>query len=158
MPSYHIPGRATLELEHLVLDYNGTLAVDGILQPGTPLLLKSLSRNLHVHVVTADTFGKAREQLESISEHLSLKILGSERQDHQKADYVKKLGALKTAAIGNGANDALMLKSAIVGVAVIEEEGAASKSLFSADVVCRDSKSALNLFVHPKRLAATLRT
>ncbi len=31
-----IPGKSTLKLSHLVLDYNGTVACDGHLLPGVP--------------------------------------------------------------------------------------------------------------------------
>ena len=29
-----IPGRSALQLQHIVLDYNGTIALDGELMPG----------------------------------------------------------------------------------------------------------------------------
>jgi hypothetical protein len=58
-----IPGFGRLRLEHLVLDYNGTLAVDGRPLPGVKTRLKRLARSLRIHVITADTFGKARSSL-----------------------------------------------------------------------------------------------
>lgn len=53
-----IPGCAPLELDHLVLDYNGTLGCDGDLLPGVRELLVRLGGHLDIHVVTGDTFGK----------------------------------------------------------------------------------------------------
>jgi soluble P-type ATPase len=41
-----IPGYKTLQLSHLVLDHNGTLAVDGILLSGVKERLKTLSADL----------------------------------------------------------------------------------------------------------------
>ena len=61
-----IPGTASLVLQHLVLDYNGTLACDGVLLPGVRERLLVLAENLQVHVVTADTFGQAREELTGV--------------------------------------------------------------------------------------------
>jgi soluble P-type ATPase len=58
-----IPGDRTLGLQHLVLDYNGTLACDGELLAGVKPRLDDLSRHLDIHVLTADTFGKARTAL-----------------------------------------------------------------------------------------------
>ena len=43
MIQIEIPGRETLELKHLVCDYNGTLALDGKLLSGLPTLLETLS-------------------------------------------------------------------------------------------------------------------
>jgi soluble P-type ATPase len=42
MQSTQIPGFGELTLEHLVLDYNGTLAVDGLLLPVSKLPLMPL--------------------------------------------------------------------------------------------------------------------
>jgi soluble P-type ATPase len=46
-----IPGYKTLQFKHLVLDYNGTLAVDGELLPGVKEALKGLSEELQVHIM-----------------------------------------------------------------------------------------------------------
>jgi soluble P-type ATPase len=151
-----IPGYRTLRLEHLVLDYNGTLAVDGEPLPGVTDVLKNLAKNLEVHVLTADTFGKVRSRLEGVPCRLS--ILPVENQDMGKLDYVKALGTERTVCMGNGRNDRLMLKEAALGVAVILDEGIAVETLNSADVVCTGILSALELLTNPLRLTATLRS
>ena len=107
-------------------------------------------------ILTADTFGKARSRLEGIACDVS--ILPIEAQDAGKLDYVKKLGESQTACIGNGRNDRLMLKAAILGIAVILEEGAAVETVLSADVVCTRILTALELLKNPLRLIATLRS
>lgn len=151
-----IPGYKTLQFKHLVLDYNGTLAVDGELLPGVKEALKGLSEELQVHILTADTFGKVRSRVEGIPCELS--ILPLENQDTGKLDYVKSLGAEHTVCIGNGRNDRLMLKEAALGIAVILEEGAAKQTLVAADIVCTTILSALQLLTNPLRLTATLRS
>jgi soluble P-type ATPase len=151
-----IPGYRTLSLEHLVLDYNGTLAVDGEPLAGVMNALKNLAQSLEVHVLTADTFGKVRSRLEGISCRLS--VLPVENQDTGKLDYVKALGVERTVCMGNGRNDRLMLKEAALGVAVILDEGVAVETLNSADVVCTGILSALELLTNPLRLTATLRS
>ncbi len=151
-----IPGWKELAITDIVMDYNGTLAVDGKLLEGLLVLLNSLSERVNLHVVTADTFGMAAAELTGIP--CTLKILGKENQKEAKHDYIVSLGEEKTAAIGNGRNDSLMLKTAAVGIAVLQEEGAASESLFASDVVCRNIFDALHLFSRPKRLIASLRS
>jgi soluble P-type ATPase len=150
-----IPGFKPLELGHLVLDYNGTIAVDGELVSGVAQRLNHLASQLTVHVVTADTFGKAAARLEGVSCNLS--VLPLEEQDFAKLAYVNELGATGAVCIGNGRNDRLMLDAAALGIAVMLEEGASSLSLAAADIVCSDILSALDLLTHPLRLTATLR-
>ena len=156
MIEIEIPGNKTLKLVHLVLDYNGTIAFDGALIDGVKEALDELSQMLTVHVITADTFGSVKKALEDIDCNLALIPL--DRQDVAKQEYVKNLGCEKTVSMGNGVNDRLMLKSSALGVAVIQEEGAAFKTLASADIVCTDIKSALSLLNNPLRLIATLRS
>jgi soluble P-type ATPase len=152
-----IPGRdETLEIAHLVLDFNGTLAMDGRILPGVAGLLRELAANLQVHIVSAGTFGGVEAEVQGIP--CRLKILQGADQTGQKERYVDELGAEHTACVGNGRNDRAMLKRAKLGILVIQEEGAATESLLAADVVCRDIVSALLLLQRPLRLTATLRT
>ena len=151
-----VPGYRTLEIKHLVLDYNGTLAVDGRLIGGVGECLKQLAADLEIHVITADTFGKVESGMKGIPCKVS--ILGLENQDLAKLEYVNHLGAEHTACVGNGRNDRLMLEQAVLGIAVILGEGASSVTVQAADVVCTDIISALELLMHPLRLTATLRT
>ena len=150
-----IPGGETLAIEHIVLDYNGTLAIDGALLPGVAARLNALAEEVQVHVVTADTFGVARAALMGM--HCALTILPPDGQDAAKLAYVQRLGSERTAAVGNGRNDALMLQAAALGIAVLESEGAASAVLMAADVAAPGILPALDLLLHPLRLVATLR-
>ena len=156
MISVDIPGYQQLNLSQLVLDYNGTLAVDGQRVPGAGSLLMRLSRDMDIHVITADTFGQVRRCMAEIP--CSVSVLPPGKQDQAKLDYVTRLGAEQTVCMGNGRNDRLMLKAAGLGVAVILEEGAAVKTLMAADVVCKTIVDALELLLEPLRLTATLRS
>lgn len=151
-----VPGFRKLSFLNLVLDYNGTLAHDGAIIPGVSDLLQKLSKNLKIYVITADTFGLARANLSSIP--CELVILGTDNQDTAKRDFVVKLGCESTVSIGNGRNDRLMLKESNLGIAVLQDEGAFSGTLFAADVVCTHIAKALELLLHPKRLIAALRS
>ena len=150
-----VPEHAKLNLEHLVLDYNGTLACDGVLLPGVRERLERLADHIALHVVTADTFGTTQAELENIP--CNLTVLPSGGQAEAKAAHVNGLGAERTACIGNGRNDRLMLAAAALGIAVLQEEGAAKDSLMAAHVICRDIREALDLLLIPLRLTATLR-
>ena len=156
MVSIAIPGFCTLRLAHLVLDFNGTLAARGKLLAGVRPRVARLRRQLRIHVVTADTFGKAADELGAID--CKLQILPQRGQSRAKAAYVRELGASRTACIGNGRNDRQMLRVAALGIATVQQEGAAAAALLAADVVVLDIRDALDLLLQPKRLVATLRS
>jgi len=151
-----IPGHKTLLLSYLVLDYNGTIACDGRLINGVRERLEELSKSLSIHILTADTFGSVQKEAAGIP--CEVVVIGKENQTQAKADYVRQLGLQKTVTVGNGRNDALMLKEAVLGIAVIQEEGATVETLMAADIVTRSILDALDLLLHALRLTATLRS
>lgn len=156
MLNVDIPGFGRIGLDHLVLDYNGTLAVDGTLRPGVAPALNRLAARLAVHVVSADTYGQVRVALAGLScQVVGLPVNG---QAQAKRALVERLGAARTVCIGNGRIDRLMLAAAAVGIVVVEAEGAAVPALLAADIVCRSIGEALDLLLHPLRLTATLRS
>ena len=53
-----ISGRGQIQLDHLVSDVNGTLALDGCLMEGVAKAVKALSNRLEIHLLTADTHGQ----------------------------------------------------------------------------------------------------
>jgi len=150
-----IPNFTTLELENIVLDYNGTIAQDGILKESVKKAINELSKSFKVHIITADTFGSVAKQSENLQ--ISLKILSSSDHTQEKADYLRELGAKHCVAIGNGNNDKKMLDSAALGIAVMGEEGCATQTLLASDIVCKSIEDALELLLKPKRMIATLR-
>lgn len=155
MLEINIPGYKTVLTKHLVLDFNGTLACDGKLIDGVAGRLEKLSSDIKIYVLTADTFGSAAKEIEHLPCELS--IIGRNNQDQEKFDFIQKLGLQNVVAIGNGRNDQLMLQHAEIGILLIQTEGAAVSTLTSADVICTSINDALDLLLHPKRLAATLR-
>jgi soluble P-type ATPase len=150
-----IPGVGQHQLHHVVMDYNGTLAVDGILLGGLDGLFGKLAGQLQLHVVTADTFGLARRQLTGLP--CQLTILPPGGHARAKQAYVRDLGPQHCVAIGNGRNDRLMLQEALIGILLVQSEGAAVHSLQAADIICRDARDALALLLEPRRIVATLR-
>ena len=155
MISFKYPGNDSLTLEHLVLDVNGTIAKDGKLLAGIPERIQKLSEKLKIHILTADTHGKQSE-IDSILSIKGLRI-SPKNEAQQKMNYVLDLGKENTVAIGNGANDSLMIKSACLGIVVIGNEGAAIETLINSDIVCTNIFDALDLLLNSKRIVATLR-
>jgi P-type E1-E2 ATPase len=155
MIKFNVPGVGEYELEHLVMDVNGTLAVDGQLIDGVAEKIVSLRNQLTIHLLTADTHGK-----QAVIDHqldLSATRITPGNEAVQKAEYVRKLGSEKVAAIGQGANDAEMLAVAHLGICVMSIEGVAKEALLAANLIAPDILSALALLEKPLRIVASLR-
>lgn len=155
MVNVEISGFGNIEMNSLVLDYNGTLAKDGFLLDGVADLVKLLSEKLDVYVITADTFGSVAKEMEGLP--VTIVHMGSGVEKEEKLSLIEKLGANNTAVIGNGNNDELMLKEAMIGICIMGLEGCSVKTLQAADLVVHDIRHGLELFLYPKRLKATLR-
>lgn len=151
-----IPGYGALTLTHLVLDMNGTIAAGGELIEGVADGLAALGGALRPVAITADTRGTAVALGEALG--IDVHVIEGSWEAGEKLAFVQELGAERVVAVGNGANDALMLRASAVGVCVIGPEGAARPALESADVVVTSVGDALALLVEPRRLLATLRT
>ena len=150
-----IPGRGELKIEHLVMDVNGTLAVDGLLIEGVARRIGNLRDRLQIHLLTADTHGKQYLIDQQLGQTAVRIRPGGEAL--QKADYVRRLGSETVAAIGQGANDAEMLKAAKLGICVLSAEGVARDTLLACDLVAPTILSAFELLEKPARIAASLR-
>ena len=158
MIKLEIPGHSELKIEHLVMDVNGTLAVDGILINGVLERLNLLREKLTLHLLTADTHG-GQAEIDRLLNMTAIRIRSdSGNEAEQKAAYIRQLGAQQVVAIGQGANDAGMLRIAALGICVMSVEGLAIETLTAAHLLMPDILSALDLLEKPKRLIASLRT
>ena len=155
MISVSIPGWGDLDIEYLVVDYNGTCAFDGKMKENVKEMLEKVSRYIKVFIITSDTYGNIDSEGNTLG--FSIIKVGKEGSGQEKAKIVRELGPEKIVAIGNGANDVLMLKEASIGIGVIGEEGCAKEVLREADFVAKDIMDALSIILHPERIVATLR-
>lgn len=152
---YSIPGYQTLHITNLLLDYNGTIALDGSLLPGVKEALTRLSADFSIYVLTADTHGTAKAMCGELP--VTILTFPSDTAMESKLEIVNRLGAKTCAAIGNGRNDCKMCQASALSVAVLGEEGMYSGLIASTDVCVRSILDALALLEKPKRLIATLR-
>ena len=84
-------------------------------------------------------------------------IVSPGNEADQKADYIRSLGAESVVAIGQGANDAGMLKEAKLGICILSPEGTAVETLLAADLVAPDIFKGLEILEKPMRITADLR-
>ena len=151
-----IPGYLALDIKNIVLDFNGTIANSGLLINGVAESINNISKHFNVYVITADTFGTVRKQLEGIN--CELTIIPKENQSEAKLDFAKSLDLKHTACIGNGRNDRYMIKEAILGIAILEDEGTCTETLNASNMVCKSILNALEIISVPNKLIAGLRS
>jgi soluble P-type ATPase len=146
----------------ILLDLNGTIATDGKIKEGVKERLAILKEKAEIYILSADTFGT----LNDIAKSLNVKGMKVDREKYgsEKIAKLKILEELKKLnpdrkiiAIGNGNNDELLLKNADLGICVIGDEGAWSKTILSSDIVVKDINDALDLLLNENRLKATIR-
>ncbi len=150
-----IPGQKIFSLNHLVLDYNGTIAEDGELISGVAQRLITLGELLTIHIITADTHGTVLAKMAELPIHTT--IIKEGIQDKQKEEFVRQLGENHVIAMGNGRNDIHMLCTAALGIGILQKEGCYAGLIASADVMCHHICDALDLLLYPDRIRATLR-
>lgn len=157
MSKIKVPGWKDLSIKNLVFDANGTLLTDGKINPEIVFLSTLISKtyNLNLYILTAATRGIPKKVSKLL--RAKLEVIEKYNQPESKSLFLRKLGAEETIAIGNGANDELMLKEASLGIAVIGKKGASSGTIIASDVVVSNIKDALELLLCPERLKASLR-
>ena len=155
MLTINIPGREAFPISHLVLDYNGTIALDGEIIPGIKEKLDKLCADLEICVITADTHGTAAKKCESLP--LQVLTFPTTEVGKIKAEEVRRRTG-GVACIGNGFNDILMSDAADLSICVMGTEGCCSALVSHTDITVTSILDALDLLLIPGRLRATLRT
>ena len=166
MITIEIPGRATaFEIRVVAVDFNGTIARDGVLIDGVAERMQALvAAGVEVCVLTADTYGTVQAQCEGLG--VVVRPFAHAGAAVCKEEIVRGLVATAgcepgpgsgICAIGNGFNDVQMFDMADLRICVLEAEGAYAGLFAHADVVVRDACDAFDLLLCPNRLRATLR-
>ena len=156
MIEIEIPGREEkLRIASVVLDYNGTIARDGLLLEGAAERIRALAGKAAVYVLTADTYGTVERQCEGLG--VTVRTFPRAGAARCKEEIVRSLGG-GVFAVGNGLNDIQMFDAVDLAVAVLEREGLCAALLPHADVLVSSPEDALDLLLRPDRLRATLRS
>jgi soluble P-type ATPase len=154
MLSIHRPGQESLEIEFILIDFDGTLASDRRVHPKAKDKINLLAKRTKIYILA----NGEREVLEDVLKKVKAEIVfSSEGQGSQeKLDLLTRLGKDRTVAIGNGLEDASMIEEAGLGICVIGKEGASGGALRKADVIVTDILDALDFLLKPLRQKATL--
>ena len=150
-----IPSGESLDIQNIVFDYNGTIAMDGKLIEKVSENINELSSEFNFYVITADTYGTVQKELENTN--CEVIVIGKEKQDICKLEFVKSLDSKTVLSAGNGRNDKLMLKQSALGIAILQEEGLCTQTLLNSDIVVNSILDIFGFLKDTNRLIATLR-
>jgi len=158
MRKINIPNYRIITIKNILFDINGTLQFQGKISPELIIKFNELKKIYKIYLISADTRGN----LKDIAETLDVDYIKIKPQEitevEAKNNELIRLGKDVTVAVGNGNNDALMLKNAVLGIVILGNEGASIKSMMNSDVALPDPLSALNFLLDEKIMIATLRS
>ena len=157
MRTINIPNYGEITIKNVLFDMNGTIQFEGKISEKLHEKFDILKKFYNVYLISSDTRGN----LEDIAKKLDVNYItiNSDKIPHEEAKckVLMTLGEDVTVAVGNGNNDALMLKKALLGLAIIGKEGATTKCVLNSDVLFPDPISAINFLLDDKIMIATLR-
>ncbi len=150
---YNPSGVGEIILENIILDLNGTLAVNGELVSGVPEKI-SILKNLgfKIFLFTGDQRGNASLLAESLGIEVK-KALSSD----QKEMLTRELDIERTVAIGNARIDIGTFKPCKLRIATLQSEGIHSEILKHIDIIVPSIIDAFNLLIDPNIFNATMR-
>ena len=154
MITIHRPGRESLEIEFILIDFEGTLAPDRRVHPKAKDKMNLLAKRTKIYVLTTGDKIVVEEIMKKVKAEVV--FLSEGEGSRQKLELIKRLGERQTSAIGNGVDDAPMIEEAGLGICVVGKEGAAGEALRKADVVVTSILDALDFLLKPLRQKATL--
>ena len=147
-------GKEPLEIEFILLDFEGTLASDRRVHPKAKDKINLLSKRTKIYILT----GVEKEIVDLVLRKVKAEIvfLTEGKNFQQKLDLLRQLGPDKTVVIGNGLDDVPMMEEAGLGLCILGKEGASGEAMAKADIVVTNIIDALDFLLKPLRQKATL--
>jgi len=148
------PGQGNLEIEFILIDFEGTLASDRRVHPKAKDKINLLSKRTKIYILAKGEKEGVEESLRRVKAEIF--YLPERDFSRRKLDLLRQLGATRTVAIGNGVDDAPMIEEAGLGICIISKEGTSAEAMKRADVVVSNILDALDFLLKPLRQKATL--
>jgi len=147
-------GLEPLEIDFILLDFEGTLASDRRVHPKAKDKVNLLSKRTKIYILTQEEKEEVEQVLRKVKAEIIHMTEGEASQ--RKLDLLRQCGPARTVAVGNGTDDGPMIEEAGLGICVIGKEGASSEVVKKADLVFTDILDALDFLLKPLRQKATL--
>ena len=148
------PGQSNLEIDFILIDFEGTLASDRRVHPKAKDKINLLSKRTKICILTKEEKERMEEVLKRVKAETVYLTEGESSQ--KKLDLLRQLGPSRTVAIGGGLDDVSMIEEAGLGLCVLGKEGTSSEAIKKADVVFTNILDALDFLLKPLRQRAAL--
>ncbi len=150
---FDIPGLKKLTIKTIILDLNGTLSVGGSVPEGVKPRLDELKKQGYRVVFFT---GNTRNDADQLAANLGIDWkLAKNATD--KRDLALTMKPKTCASIGNGRIDLELMKAVALRIVTLQSEGVHVETLLNSDIIIPTITDALDLFLDPQRLIATLR-
>ena len=153
-----IPYHGEITIKNVIFDINGTIQFKGQISEELVQKFEELKKFYNILLVSSDTRGNLKNIAKKLGVNFKKVNTQGINDAEAKNNELKKLGKEVTVAVGNGNNDALMLKNAILGIAILGSEGASTRSILNSDVVFTDVINAIEFLLDEKTMISTLRS
>lgn len=148
------PGQEALQIDHLLIDFEGTLAMDRRVHPKAKDKINLLSKRLKIYIFAKEEKERVEEVLRRV--RAEIVFLNQGDSSKQKLEFLNSLGGFRTAVIGNGVDDLPMLKEAALGMVILGKEGTSGALIQVANLIFTNVIDALDFLLKPLRQRATL--
>lgn len=150
---YNPVGVGEIELNTIILDLNGTLAVHGKIVDGAKeRLLKLRELGYAIYLFTGDQRGNAA----SPAAELGIEVQKATTTEEKKA-LTLKLDTSKTVSIGNARIDIGTFEPVKLRIGTLQAEGIHTGILQHVEVLVPSINDALDFLIHPDIFNATMR-
>ena len=150
---YNPKGAGEFDLDTIILDLNGTLAVNGSVPDGVKERASKLKElGYKILLFSGDQRGTAQAQADDLG--IELQRAGT---TEEKEQLTLKLNKERTVAIGNARIDIGTFKHSKLRIATLQAEGIHAAILPYVDVIVTSINDALDLLINKDSLEATMR-
>lgn len=150
---YNINGVGEIEINTIVMDINGTLALRGKIITGVKNKLSELKeKGFKLILVSSDQRGNAQE----IANDLEIEFYAAKTLE-EKAEFMQSLNPENTAAIGNARIDIGLFKNAKLSIATLQAEGIHTGIIKHVDIIVPSIIDALNLLLDKYTVESTMK-
>lgn len=150
---YNPGGVGETELTTIVLDLNGTIALNGEIVPGVEGRIRKLKElGFNIYLFTGDQRGNASTHAQKLGIEVQKAITSD-----QKEELTRKLDVDHAVAIGNARIDIGTFKPCKLRIGTLQSEGIHIGILEHIDILVPSINDALDLLINENSLNATLR-
>jgi len=150
---YNPTGVGEMELTTIVLDLNGTIAINGEIVLGVEERIEKLKNlGFTIYLFTGDQRGNASVQ----AQKLGIEVQKASTSD-EKEELTRKLDVDHAVAIGNARIDIGTFKPCKLRIGTLQSEGIHTGILAHIDILVPSINDALDLLINENSFNATMR-